>query len=96
MPRAENSLELKLALKVRQLSKKDLCGLWQTLAPGTVVSLTSPTTTVKEEPGVAAVRVRNNVNIAKFGTKSEEKYAQERPFPMKRQLRKNCTINQRL
>ena len=67
MPRSEKSLDLKLARKVTKRSKRDLRGLWETLAPGSTVVRTSDTTTVIKEPGVPEVRVRNS-DIAKFGT----------------------------
>ena len=83
--RTERSLELKLARKVSKRSKKDLRGLWETLAPGSSVVRTSPTTTVIKEPGVPEVRVRNS-DIAKFETRAEcntdfSQYAQRRPLP---------------
>ena len=46
IPRSEKSLEIKLARKVSKSSKRDLRGLWETLAPGSTVVRTSPTTTV--------------------------------------------------
>ena len=66
-------------------SKRDLRGLWDTLAPGSTVVRTSPTTTVIKEPGVPEVKVRNS-DIAKTGTKDEPKtelrqYTQRRPLP---------------
>ena len=85
VPQTERSLELKLATKVSKRSKRDLRSLWDTLAPGSTVIRTSPTTTVIKEPGVPAVKVRNS-DIAKFGTKAERnndlwKYAQKHPLP---------------
>ena len=85
IPRSEQSLEIKLARKVSKRSKRDLRGLWETLAPGSTVVRTSPTTTVIKEPGVPEVRVRNN-DIAIFGTRAERntdlwQYAQQRPLP---------------
>ena len=84
-PRAEKSLDIKLARKVSERSKRDLRGLWETLAPGSTVIRTSPTTTVIKEPGVPKVRVRNS-DVAKFGTRAERntdlwQYAQRRPLP---------------
>ena len=84
-PRAEKSLDIKLARKVSKRSKRDLRGLWETLAPGSTVIRTSPTTTVIKEPGVPKVRVRNS-DVAKFGTRAERntdlwQYAQRRPLP---------------
>ena len=59
-PRTERSLELKLARKVSKRSKRDLRGLWETLAPGSTVVRTSPTTTASKQPGVPEVNVRNS------------------------------------
>ena len=70
LQRTEQSLELKLARKDSKRSKKDLRGLWETLAPGSTVVRTSATTTVVKEPGVPEVAVRNS-DIAKFGTRTE-------------------------
>ena len=70
IPRSQKSLELKLARRVTKRSKRDLRGLWETLAPGGTVVRTSETTTVIKEPGVPEVRVRNS-NIARFGTRAE-------------------------
>ena len=66
-------------------SKRDLRGLWETLAPGSTVVRTSDTTTVIKEPGVPENSVRNS-DIAKFGTRAERntnlwQYAQRRPLP---------------
>ena len=66
-------------------SKRDLRGLWETLAPGRTVVRTSDTPTVIKEPGVPEVSVRNS-DIAKFGTRAERntelwQYAQRRPLP---------------
>ena len=85
IPRSEKSLEIKLARKVSKRSKKDLRGLWKTLAPGSTVVRTSDTTTVIKEPGVPEVSVRNS-DIAKFSTSAERntelwQYAQRRPLP---------------
>ena len=70
IPRSERSLEVKLARKVSKRSKRDLRGLWETLASGSTVARTLPTATVIKEPGVPEVRVRNN-DIAKLGTRAE-------------------------
>ena len=70
IPRSEKSLDLKLACIVTKRLKRDLCGLWETLAPGNTVARTSDTTTVIKEPGVPEVRVRNS-DIAKIGTRAE-------------------------
>ena len=85
IPRTEQSLDLKLARKVTKRSKRDLRGLWETLAPGSRVVRTSDTTTVIKEPGVPEVCVRNS-DIAKFGTHAERntdlwEYAKRRPLP---------------
>ena len=66
--RSERPLELKLAQKVSKRSKKDLRGLWETLAAGSTLVRTSPTTTVFKEPGFPEASVRNS-DIAKFGTR---------------------------
>ena len=85
IPRTEQSLDLKLARKVTKRSKRDLRGLWETLAPGSTVVRTSNTTTVIKEPGVPEVSVRNS-DIAKFGTRAERntdfwEYAKRRTLP---------------
>ena len=84
-PRSEKSLEIKLARKVSKRSKRDLRGLWETLAPDRTVVRTSDTTTVTKEPGVPEVSVMNS-DIAQFGTRAERntelwQYAQRRPLP---------------
>ena len=70
IPRSEKSLEIKLARKVSKRSKRYLRGLWETLAPGSMVVRTSDTTTIIKEPGVPEVSVRNS-DIAKFGTRAD-------------------------
>ena len=85
IPRSGKSLEIKLARKVSERSKRDIRGLWETLAPSSTVVRTSDTTTVIKEPGVPEVRVRNS-HIAKFGTRAERntdlwQYAQQLPLP---------------
>ena len=85
IPRTEQSLELKLARKVSKRSKRDLRGLWETLATGSTVVRTSTTTRAIKEPGVREVKVRNS-DIAKFGTQAERntelwQCAQRRPLP---------------
>ena len=67
--------------KVTKRPKRDLRGLWETLAPGSTVERP----TVIKEPGVPEVRVRNS-DIGKFGTRAERytdiwQYAQRRPLP---------------
>ena len=59
-----------MARKVTKRPKRDLRGLWETLAPGSTVVRTSNTTTVIKEPGVPEVSVRNS-SIAKFGIRAE-------------------------
>ena len=49
IPRSEKSLDLKLARKVTKRSRRDLRGLWETLAPGSRVVRTSDRTTVIKE-----------------------------------------------
>ena len=85
IPWSEKSLEIKFARKMSKMSKRDLRGLWETLAPGSTVVRTSDTTTVIKEPGVPEVSVSNS-DIAKFGTRAERntelwQYAQRRPLP---------------
>ena len=85
IPRTEKSLDLKLARKVTNRSKRYLRGLWETLAPGSTVVRTSDTTTVIKEPDVPEICVRNS-DIAKFGTRAERntelwEYAKRRPLP---------------
>ena len=92
IPRSEKSLDLKLARKVTKRSKRDLRGLWETLAPGSTVVRTSETRTVIKEPGVPEVRVRNS-DIAKFGTRAERntdlwQYDNDAPSLMKKQQKK--------
>ena len=55
IPRSEKLLEIKLARKVSKRSKRDLRGLWETLAPGSTVVRISDTTAVIKEPGVPEV-----------------------------------------
>ena len=50
MARSQKSLDFKLARKVSKRPKRDLRGLWKTLAPGITVVRTSPTTTVIKDP----------------------------------------------
>ena len=65
IPRSKKSLDQKLAQKVTKTSKRDLRGLWETLAPGSTVERTSDNATIIKEPGVPEVRVRNS-DIAKL------------------------------
>ena len=85
IPWSEKSLDLRLARNVTKRLKRDLRGLWETLAPGSTVVRTSDTTTVIKEPGIPEVRVRNS-DIAKFSTRAERhtdiwQYAKRRPLP---------------
>ena len=50
IPRSEKSLDLKMARKVTKRLKRGLRSLWETLAPGRTVVLTSDTTFVIKEP----------------------------------------------
>ena len=100
IPRTEWSLELKLFRKVSERLRKDLRGIWETLAPGSTVVRTSPTITVVKEPGVPEVRVKNS-DIAKIGTRAEPntdlwQYAQRRLFRMIRRLRKRSLSTQKI
>ena len=75
---------MKLARKVSKRSKRDLRGLWETLAPGSTVIRTSPITTAIKGPGIPEVKVRNS-DIAKFWTWGERntelwQYAKRRPL----------------
>ena len=85
IPRTEQSLEVKLARNLSKRSKRDLRGLWDTLATDITVVRTPPTRAVIKHSGVPEVKVRNS-DIAKFGTKTERntdlwQYAQRRPIP---------------
>ena len=95
IPRTEKSLDLKLAGKVTKRSKRDLRGLWETLAPGSTVLRTSDTTTVVNEPVVPEVCVRNS-DIAKFGTRADRntdlwEYAKRRPLPYEKTTEKKIS-----
>ena len=68
--RTEKLMEHKLAPQVTKRTKNDLRGLWDSLAPGSIVLRTSAITKVNKVPEVPLVRVMNN-EIAKFGTKAE-------------------------
>ena len=99
IPRTEQSLDLKLARKVTKRSKRDLRGLWETLAPGSTVVRTSDTTTVIKEPRVPEFCVRNS-DIAKFGTRAERntdlwEYAKRRPLPYEKTGGKDFAAHQR-
>ena len=87
IPRAEQSLKVKLARKLpnKKRAKTQLAGLYEVLKPGSFVTKSSPTTTTINEPGRSPVKVRDS-DLAKFGTKAERStnlwvYAQRRPPP---------------
>ena len=67
VPRTETSLDLKLARKASKRPKRDLRGLWDTLAHESTVVRTSLTNSVKKEPVVPEVKVRNS-DITKIGS----------------------------
>ena len=100
MPRTERSLELKLARKMSKHYKRDLRGLWGTLAPGSTVIRTLPTTTTIKETGVPEVKARNS-DIAKFGTRAERntklwQYAQRRLLPYDKTTEEKYFSNPRI
>ena len=72
MPLKEKAVQIKKARKknLHKRSKKNLDGLYEVLAPGSVVQKTDQYTSVIREPGKLEVTVRNG-NIAKFGTRNE-------------------------
>ena len=77
-----------MARKVTKRSKRDLRGLWKTLAPGSTVVGTSDTTPVIKEPGVPEVCVRK-CDTTKFGTRAERntdlwEYAKRHPLPFEK------------
>ena len=87
IPRTEKSLSVKLARKLpnKKRGKRQLAGLYQVLKPGSLVTKSSPTTIIINEPGRSPVKVRDS-DLAKFGTKEEKStnlwmYAQRRPAP---------------
>ena len=87
IPRKEKSLNIKLARKLpnKKRAKRQLAGLYEVLQPGSFVTKSSPTTTIINEPGRSAVKVRDS-DLAKFGTKAERStnlwtYALRRPAP---------------
>ena len=53
IPQTEQSLNVKLARKLpnKKRSKRQLAGLYEVLKPGSIVTKSSPTTTVINEPG---------------------------------------------
>ena len=73
-PRVNDSLLINIARKnhPNRRSKKNPDGLYEVLAPGSVVQKTDQYTSVIREPGKVEVTVRNS-DIAKFGTRDETK-----------------------
>ena len=74
IPLKEHEVQINIARKKHshRRSKKNLDGLNEVLAPGSVVQKTDQYTSVIREPGKLEVTVRNS-NIAKFGTRDERK-----------------------
>ena len=74
LPLKEHTVQLNIARKkhLHKRSKKNLDGLYEVLAPGSVVQKTDQYTSVIREPGKVEVTVRNS-DIAKFGTREERK-----------------------
>ena len=74
LPLKEHAIQLNIARKkhLHKRSKKNLDGLYEVLAPGSVVQKTDQYTSVIREPGKVEVTVRNS-DIAKFGTREERK-----------------------
>ena len=74
LPLKEHAVQLNIARKkhLHKRSKKNLDGLYELLAPGSVVQKTDQYTSVIREPGKIEVTVRNS-DIAKFGTREERK-----------------------
>ena len=70
----EHAVQLNISRKehLHKRSKKNLDGLFEVLAPGSVVQKTDQYTSVIREPGKVEVTVRNS-DIAKFGTREERK-----------------------
>ena len=70
LPLKEHAVQLNIARKkhLHKRSKKNLNGLYEVLAPGSVVQKTDQNTSVIREPGKMEVTVRNS-DIAKFGTR---------------------------
>ena len=73
LPLKEHAVQLNIARKkhLHKRSKKNLDGLYEVLAPGSVVQKTDKYTSVIREPG-AIVTVRNS-DIEKIGTREERK-----------------------
>ena len=85
IPCSERSIQVKLArnLHESQRQKKNHDGLYEVLAPGSMVCKVSPTTSVIKEPNRQELRVGNS-DIANFGTKAERdteltQYVERRP-----------------
>ena len=74
IPLKEHSVQINIARKKHphKRSKKNLDGLYEVLAPGSVVQKTDQYTSVIREPGKVEITVRNS-DIAKFGTRDERK-----------------------
>ena len=74
LPLKEHAVRLNIARKkhLHKRSKKNLDGLYEVLAPRSVVQKTDQYTSVIREPGKMEVTVRNS-DIAKFGTREERK-----------------------
>ena len=72
IPLKEHRVQLNIARKKHpdRRSKNNLDGLYEVLAPGSVVQKTDQYTSVIREPGKLEVTVRNSV-ITKFGTRDE-------------------------
>ena len=74
LPLKDHAVQLNIARKkhLHKRSKKNLDGLYEVLAPGSVVQKTDQYASVIREPGKMEVTVRNS-DIAKFGTREERK-----------------------
>ena len=74
IPLKEHTVQLNIARKKHpnKRSKKNLDGLYEVLAPGSVVQKTDQYTSVIREHGKLKITFRNS-DIAKFGTRDERK-----------------------
>ena len=74
VPLKEQAEQINIARKKNphRRSKRNLDGLYEVLAPGSVVQKTDQSTSVFREPGKMEVTVRNS-DITKFGTRDEQK-----------------------
>ena len=74
IPLKEHAVQINIARKKHphKRSKKNLDGLYEVLAPGSIVQKTDQYTAVLREPGKVEVTVRNS-DIAKFGTRDQRK-----------------------